>query len=102
MILYRLNQRGIVNESLTQSVVDLDGLFDVCRVRFASSIYSKDPEDIFLSISQACHHIMEVGTLLWRLIGWIPLHSTGLLILNEVSKDPAFSIVPGQLPLQAD
>lgn len=82
--------------------MDFDGLFDISRVGFASSINSEDPEDVLLSISQARHHVVEVGALLRALIGLNPLHSTRLLVLHQVAKDPAFSIVAGQLPLQAD
>lgn len=79
--------------------MDFDGLFDISWVRFASGIDSEDPEGVLLSVHQACHHIVEVGALFWSLIGLNPLHSTRFLILHQVTKDPAFSIVAGQLPL---
>lgn len=82
--------------------MDFDCLFDVGRVRFASGVDGEDPEDVLLSISQTCHHVVEVGALLWGLVGWSPLHSAGLLVLNKITKDPALSIVTGQLPLEAD
>lgn len=85
--------------SLTKPVMDFDGLFNVGRVRFAGCIDSKDPEGILLSISQACHHVVKVRTLLWSFVGLSPLYGTRLLIFNEVAKDSSFSIVAGHLPL---
>ncbi len=82
--------------------MDFDVLFDIGRVRFASSINGKDPKGVLLSISQACHHIVEVRALLWGLIGRNPLHSAWFLVLDEVAKDSAFSIMTGQLPLETD
>lgn len=79
-----------------------DGLFNISRVRFSSSVNSEDPEGILLSISQSSNHIVEVRALFWALIGLNPLHSTRLLVLHKVAKDPAFSIMARQLPLQAD
>lgn len=94
--------RRVKNGTLTQSVVHFDGLFDVGRVRFAGSINSEDPEGILLSISQACHHVVEVRTLFWGLICLNPFNSARLLVLNKVAKDPAFAIMAGHLPLKAD
>lgn len=82
--------------------MDCDGLFDISRVRFASGIDGEDPKGILMFVEQACHHIVEVGALLRGLIGWNPLHSTGLLILDEVAKDATLPVMAGQLPPQAD
>lgn len=90
------------DESHTKPFVDFDGLFDIGGVRFSCSINSEDPEGVLLSVLQTCHHIVEVGALFWSLIGLKPLHGTRLLILNKIAKDPAFSIMTRQLPLQAD
>lgn len=70
-----------------------DRLFDVSRVRFASSVHSEDPEDILLAVLQPRHHVVKVGALFRGFISLNPLHRTGLLVLNEVAKDPAFAIV---------
>jgi len=82
--------------------MDFDVLFDICWVRFACSIDSKDPEGILVSIGQACRHVVEVRTLLWALIGLNPFHCTRLLVLNKVPKDSSFSIMARHLPLQTD
>lgn len=82
--------------------MDFDGLFDVGRVRSASSVDSEDPEVVLLSITQARHHVMKVRALLWSLIGLSPFHCAGFLVLHNVAKDPAFAIVARHLPLQAD
>lgn len=71
-----------IHDAHTESVVDFDGLSDVSRVRFASSVHSEDPENILLSIIQTCHHKVKVGALLWGLVGLNPLHSTRLLVFN--------------------
>lgn len=82
--------------------MDFDGLLDVSRVRFASGVDGEDPEGVLLSVTQSCRHVVEVGALLWSLIGLDPLHSTWRLVLHQVTKDPSFSVVAGQLPLQTD
>lgn len=101
-MLHLTKKQNFYKSNLTQPVVDFDWIFDIGRVRFASSIDSEDPEGIFHSVGQACHRVVEVRTLLRALIGWNPLHSSRLLVFNKVAKYPALSIMAGHFPLQAD